>query len=92
MEFITSSTAALLPIGFKLSECSWWIFLTSRENGIIGLTLLCLCWSSGASLSCCGYCISAYSCSSLTASTCLPLTLFLGPLVIVVSVNGEVLG
>ena len=92
MAFNKSSTAALLPRGSELSTCSWWTYLTSGEKVSTGLTLLCLCWSSGSSPSGCGCYISAGSSSSITASTCLPMFLFLGPLVIPVNVRGDVLG
>ena len=39
-----------------------------------------------------GCCISTGSSFSLTSSTCLPLPLFLSPIVIPVSVRGDVLG
>ena len=92
MALSISRTAVLLPRGSELSTCSWWTCLTSGEKVSAGLTLLYLCWSLGASLSGCGCCVSAGSSSSLTASTCLPLPLFLGPLDILVSVRSDVLG
>ena len=92
MDFSISNTATLLPRDSELSACSWWTCLTSGEKVSTGLTLLYLCWSSGASLSRCGCCTPAGSSSSLTASASLPLPLFLGPFVILVSVMGDVLG
>ena len=92
MAFIISSIAALLPKGSELSVCSWWTCLTLGEKVSIGLTLLCLCWNFGASLSGCGCCILVGSSFSLTASSSLSLPLFLSPFVILVSVRGDVLG
>ena len=92
MDLSISRTAVSLPRGSELSTGSWWTSLTSEEKVSTRLTLLCFCWSSGASLSSCGCFISNGSSSSLTASTYLPLPLFLGPLVIPVSVRGDVLG
>ena len=91
MAFSKSSTTALLPRGSELLALSWWTCLSSGEKVSTGLTLLCLCWSSGASPSYCGYSVSAGSSSSITASTCLPLFMFLGPLVIPVNVRGDFL-
>ena len=92
MAFSKSSIAALLPRGSELSACSWWTYLSSGEKVSIRLTLLCFCWSSNASPSGSGCCISASYSSSNTDSTCLPLFMFLGPLVIPVNVKGNVLG
>ena len=75
-----------------LSPCSGWTCLASGEKVSIGLTILCPYGSSGASSSGWGCCISTGSSSSLTASTCLPLFLFLSPLVIPVNARGDVLG
>ena len=86
------STTSLLLRGSKLSPCSGWTCLTSGEKVSIGLTLLGPCGSSSASSLGWGYYISIGSSSSLTASTFLPLFLFLGPLVIPVNVKGDVLG
>ena len=85
-------TAELLLRGYEPSTCSGWTCLTSGEKVSTGLKLRCLYSSSGASSSDYGYCISAGSSSSLTTSICLPMFLFLGPLVIPVNVRGDVLG
>ena len=87
-----SRTTELLPRGSEPSKCFGWTCLTSGEKVSTRLKLHCLRGSSGASLSCCGCCISAGSSSSLTASICLPMFMFLGPLVISVNVRGDVLG
>ena len=92
MAFSKSSIAALLFRGSELLACFGWTCLTSGEKVSIRLTLLCLCGSSGASSSGWGCCLYNGSSSSLIASTCLPLFLFLGPLVIPVNVRGDVLG
>ena len=86
------SIATLLFRGSELSSCSSWTCLTSGGKVSIRLTLLCPYGISCASSSGWGCCISTGSSSSLTASTCLPLFIFLGPLVIPVNVRGDVLG
>ena len=86
------STAALLPRGSELSACSWLTCLSRGEKVSTRLILLFLGWSSGASPSSYGYCVSVGYSSSITTSTCLPLFMFLGPLVISVNVRGNVLG
>ena len=86
------SIATMLLRGSKLSHCFGWTYLSSGEKVSIGLTLLCPCGSSSASSLGWGRYISTGSSFSLTVSTCLPLFLFLGPLVILVNVRGDVLG
>ena len=92
MDFSISSTTKLLPRGSELSACSWWTYLISGEKVSTGLTLLCLCWNSRASLSGRGCCIPVGSYSSLTASASLSLPLFFNPFVIPVIFSGDVRG
>ena len=69
-----------------------WTSITSGEKVSTRLKLCYLCGNFRASPLGCGCCIFAGSFSSLTAYICLPLFLFLGPLVIPFNVKGDVLG
>ena len=92
MELSISRTSELFLRGLEPSAYSWWTGLTSREKGSTGLALLYLCVGLVVSPSRGSCCNSTSSSSTRIASTSLPLPLFLGPFVILVSVKGDVLG